>query len=314
MTLRGIDLNLVAVLHALFEEGSVTGAAKSLNVSQPTVSSALSKLRHYFRDDLFVRRAGAMQPTQFALTLRGPVQEVLTILYRDVAPKAQFTPATTTREFILCTSDIGELCFLPLLIEAFRYRVPNAKLRCVSLPTEDVKNAILAGTIDIALGYFPDLVSTEIQSQHLFDHPFVCIARRGHPQFKVPLDIEAFERCLHAVVRHEGRSQEIAEQAMEEMKLERRVFMHSPHFVSLPFLLASSDLISVVPRSLATAFEKVMNLQSTSPPFHIPDIPLCLHSAKRSASDPAIGWLITLVNELFLERDPTLEYDPTTPR
>ena len=305
MNLHGIDRNLIAVLDALYEERSVTAAARRLKVSQPTVSFALGKLRHYFRDDLFVRRSGAMHPTQFALTLRAPVRAVLTILHRDVMPKAHFACEETTREFTLCTSDIGELCFLPLLIDAFRIRAPQATLKCVSFPADAVKTALLSGTIDVALGYFPDLASDEIYSQHLFDHPFVCVARRDHPHFTDKLDLEAFQRCLHAVVHHEGRSQEIAERAIDGMELGRRVLLHSPHFVSLPYLLMNSDLISIVPRSLATAFAQRMGLQSAKPPIIIPDIALSQYWSERTATDPALSWFVALIEELFLGRDPT---------
>jgi DNA-binding transcriptional LysR family regulator len=304
--IRNLDLNLVAVLDALYQERSVTGAARRLKVSQPTVSSALSRLRHYFRDDLFVRERGKMRPTQFALTLQAPVQQILTIVQRDVLPSMHFCPNETMREFTLCTSDIGELCFLPLLIEAFEARAPYASLRCLSLPTGQVKTAIIANTVDVAVGYFPDLGSDEIRSQHLFDHPFVCIARRGHPNFAAPLDLESFLRSKHAVVHHEGRSQEIAEQAMEKLALDRRVFLKSPHFVSLPFLLASTDMMSIVPRSLATSFGNVVGLQVAKPPFDIPDIPLRQHWAERASTDPAVAWLVALIEELFLGADPTL--------
>jgi len=305
MSFKGIDLNLVAVLDALFEEGTVTGAARRLKVSQPTVSYALGKLRNHFNDELFVRREGAMRPTRFGQTLREPVREVLVILHRDVTPKAHFMASETTREFILCTSDIGELCFLPMLIEAICERAPHATLRSVSASVEGVKKALLTGAVDVAVGYFPDLAANEIKSQHLFDHPFVCIAREDHPYLSETIDLETFQRCLHAVVRHEGRSQEIAEQAIDVIGLDRRIFLQSPHFVSLPFLLAGSDLVSIVPRSLATAFEQVMRLKSTTPPIDIPDIPLCQHWASRSVSDPAVVWLVALVEELFLGRDPT---------
>ncbi|MXO72998.1 hypothetical protein GRI99_15315 [Altererythrobacter buctensis] len=106
-------------------------------------------------------------------------------------------------------------------------------------------------------------------------------------------------------MRHEGRSQEIAERAVAEAGLVRHVALHTPHYVSLPFHIASSDLISIVPRNLATSFEKVMDLQIAAPPIAIPDIPLKQHWAKRSATDPAVAWLTSLVEELFLGRDPT---------
>jgi Bacterial regulatory helix-turn-helix protein, lysR family len=53
MELSNLNLNLLAHLDALLAQQNVSGAAEQLNLSQPTVSSALSRLRRHFGDDLF---------------------------------------------------------------------------------------------------------------------------------------------------------------------------------------------------------------------------------------------------------------------
>lgn len=55
MTLDGIDLNLLVVLQALLEEGNVTCAGVRLGMPRPAVSSALTRLRSHYRDELLVR-------------------------------------------------------------------------------------------------------------------------------------------------------------------------------------------------------------------------------------------------------------------
>ncbi len=57
------DLNLIRLLVALYEEKSVTRAAKRLEISQPSVSNGLRKLRAQLGDLLFVRGASGMEPT-----------------------------------------------------------------------------------------------------------------------------------------------------------------------------------------------------------------------------------------------------------
>jgi len=61
MELRDLDLNLLLVLDALYEEGTLTRTAQRLRLSQPTVSAALAKLRQVFGDELFIRAGGVMQ-------------------------------------------------------------------------------------------------------------------------------------------------------------------------------------------------------------------------------------------------------------
>ena len=66
LNLRGIDLNLLPVFEAAYEEGSLSKAAHRLSVTQPAVSHALSRLRVAFRDELFVRHSRGVRPTQVA--------------------------------------------------------------------------------------------------------------------------------------------------------------------------------------------------------------------------------------------------------
>jgi regulatory helix-turn-helix LysR family protein len=61
--LHGIDLNLLPVFEAAYEERSVSRAAARLAMTQSAVSHALSRLRAVFRDELFIRQARAILPT-----------------------------------------------------------------------------------------------------------------------------------------------------------------------------------------------------------------------------------------------------------
>src|SRR5271165_3224482 len=79
--LRAVDLNLLVVFDALMSERSVTRAAARNGLSQPAVSKALNRLRHLFADPLFVRRDRAMEPTDRAMLLAGPINAAL----RDIS-------------------------------------------------------------------------------------------------------------------------------------------------------------------------------------------------------------------------------------
>ena len=82
--LRNFDLNLLLVLDGVLREGTLSNAAKALNVSQPTISSSLAKLREILQDDLFVRSGNGMQPTPRALSLKEPVQRVLAAVKEEI--------------------------------------------------------------------------------------------------------------------------------------------------------------------------------------------------------------------------------------
>ena len=55
MALGGTDLNLLVILQALIEEGSVTRAGMRVGMPQPAVSTALARLRRHYKDELLMR-------------------------------------------------------------------------------------------------------------------------------------------------------------------------------------------------------------------------------------------------------------------
>ena len=77
MALDTIEIRLLQVFDAVYKMRSVTEAAVALDLSQPAVSVALSKLRQHFGDPLFVRTSGGMDPTPFGDSLVRPVRDVL---------------------------------------------------------------------------------------------------------------------------------------------------------------------------------------------------------------------------------------------
>ena len=73
-TCRSVDLNLLPVFEAVYEERSLSRAAIRLAMTQSAVSHALVRLRALFRDELFIRQARGVLPTPAAgrLGCEGP--------------------------------------------------------------------------------------------------------------------------------------------------------------------------------------------------------------------------------------------------
>ena len=305
MDYRKLDLNLLVILDALFEERGVNAVARRLAVSQPNVSFALAKLRDFFGDALLVRAGNRMELTAFGERLRGPVRRVIATVEGEVLQTAAFDPLKTERCFSISTSDIGELTFLPDLIAALDRRAPHATIRCYSMPPQELERSMADGVVDLAVGYFPDIQGSAFYRQKLFEHPFVCVARQGHPDIAGALTLDQFLAARHIVVVHEGRSQELFERRMQQLGLSRRVSLRSPHFMSVPFLVARSELITVVPQAVGRLYASLLPLQLLAPPLDIPPIELHQFWHRRVAQDPAVIWLRHLIAELFMRRDPT---------
>jgi DNA-binding transcriptional LysR family regulator len=218
-----LDLNLLPIAVALYDQRSVSRAAQKLGMSQPAVSAALAKLRKVFGDPLFVRTSRGMEPTPRAAALVPPAREVLMRVDEEVLSDISFSPATTKRVFTFALSDVGEMVFLPRILESLTRLAPSASVRSVTLPLVQTEQGLENGEIDLAIGYFPDLKRSSFFQQRLFTHTFVCLLRADHPIRGNKLSLQQFLDLGHAVVRAESRGQERFENFLVRKKIQRRV-------------------------------------------------------------------------------------------
>ncbi|WP_025100776.1 LysR family transcriptional regulator [Burkholderia sp. A1] len=295
-----LDLNLIPYLVALDETRNVSRAGDLLGVSQPRVSAALGRLREHFGDPLFVRTSRGMEPTPRALALVPAARDALAQIRRGLVAPHDFDPATDTSTFSIALSDVGEIVFLPRLLQELARRAPRANLRSVSLPHAEIERGLEAGGVDLAVGYFPDLGGSNFFQQRLFTHRFICLMRRGHPLAGKPLTLEQFLACGHAVVRAEGRSQEILEQHLAKARLQRRAVLETPHFMSLPFILGRTDLIATVPHAIGYAYAaEHASITLVEPPLPLPRFDLRQHWHRKYHNDLRTAWLRGMVADLF---------------
>jgi DNA-binding transcriptional LysR family regulator len=297
---KKLDLNLLVVLVALFDAGSVSRAALELGLSQPTVSGVLAKLRAYFDDPLFVRAARGMAPTPRCADAVAAAREILRQVDEKLQPEVRFEPARRHSPFTFAMSDVGEIVFLPRLLQALAQASPDTPVRTVSMRPAELARAFEAGEVDLAIGYFPDLKQGDFFQQRLFNHHFVCLLRADHPIQGSRLTLGDFLTLQHAVVQSEGRSQEIFEAYLEANGLTRKVGLYTPHFLSLPRLIAQSDMVVTVPHAIGIEYGTPMHgLKVLHPPFPSPRIELRQHWNLKVHKDARNIWLRRLVKGLF---------------
>ena len=122
MDIRRLDLNLLVVLEAIHAEGSLTRAARRLNLSQPAISHALGRLREALDDPLFLRQGNRMVPTPRTLRLMAPLHEALGLIAEGIQEGARFDATRSQQEFRLGMRDIFESTALPGLLARLRRR------------------------------------------------------------------------------------------------------------------------------------------------------------------------------------------------
>lgn len=270
MELAHIDLNLLVVFQQLLQDRQVSRAAAALGLSQPAVSHALRRLRARLGDELFVRTAQGMEPTAFALQLAEPVGQALATLHRALNSAAVFAPAQSTRSFTLAMTDVGEIYFLPVLMEALAREAPGVTLRVVPAGGEALGQAMAEGRVDLALGLLPQLQAGFFQ-QALFRQGYVCLLRQGHPLAQqATLSQADFLAAGHVRVDAPGTGHGRADAHFERAGWVRTFRLAVPHYVALGHVLASTDLLATVPERFAQRAAAPLGLTTRPLPLDVP--------------------------------------------
>ena len=295
MNVQDLDLNLLRVFDAVLQEKGVTPAAARLRLTQPAVSNALARLRKLFGDPLFVRTPRGVDATPFARELAEPVRQALALLESALAHGAGFDPATSTRAFRFYMSDVGQVEFLPPLVERVQREAPAVRLEAVALEVEDIADALATGALDVAIGFLPGL-GPPVRRQPVFRDPYLCLMRADHPI--AALTKKRFLEASHALVTYRG-GHRVIEEALDRAGLSRRIALRVPHFTVVPMVLERTDLILTLPARVARVFEQRGKLKALAPPVSIPPAEVAVHWHERFEADPGNRWLRGLMIELY---------------
>lgn len=298
---RTLDLNLLRVFDEVMAERSLTRAARNLSITQPAVSNALRRLRASLGDEL-VRRSGAgVEPTAHALALWPSVREALHTLQTSLSPSV-FEPASATTTFVLAMADATAATLIPGLVHTAESQAPGVSLRVVPLTTRDPRRLLEEATVDLAIGYFPavlaDLTAREqageavaFSHQRLYGGEYVCVMRRDHPLASGPLTLGRYCAARHLLVSFSGRPWGFIDEALASLERHRRVVLTVNQFFTAGRVVASSNLLTVLPRHFVSQTGMADDLVLRELPFEVPAVHVEALWHRRQQHGSAHAWL-----------------------
>jgi DNA-binding transcriptional LysR family regulator len=304
MHIKDIDLNLLRLFDAVYRTRSVSRAAESLGLTQPTASQGLMRLRLLIKDPLFIRALGGVAPTPKAERLATAVRSALGTLEEALNESALFDPQESRKTFRMYMSDIGESIFLPPLMLALRRLAPGVRVETFPISVADVAPALDSGSIDFAFGYSQAIKGTE--RIELIKDQYIVLLREGHPflaqlaDADLPSDklLEKLHELEFVAVRTHSETLRI----LQMCRLEEQVRLTTEHFMVLPGIVQSTDFGVVMPRNLARTFVASGGTTIIELPIPTCDFTVSLHWAKRLETDASNRWMRQMLLDLFQER------------
>jgi len=288
INLNRLDLNLLLTLDVLLREHNVTRAAQRLNLSQPSVSVQLARLREIFDDPLLLPGPRGMQPTVRADELREPLRQALEALERAVSPVNAFDPARASVTWRIAATDYTESAVLLPLLNTLRRDAPASRLAVFELNPGQIKRQAEQGDIDLFF-HLREGAPASLHQRLLFTERYVLAGRVGHPAFKRRPSLKQFCQLEHVIVSPEGGGfQAATDDALAARGLTRNVVLSVPHFLFMLDVLARTDLVAVLPERLVA---NTGALQVVDPPLDLPGFDMLMLWHERLHRDPGHKWL-----------------------
>lgn len=296
--LRALDINLLTVFESVYETRNITAAAERLGLTQSAASHALGRLRDALKDDLFIRSRHGLMPTASAQALYPAVHNALDTIRDAVSGKATFDPARSRRSFRIAIPHVmGPFIGLELEKSAAAL-APYVELSfdTRTLPW-DLLTDIEEGRTDVAIDWMPAAEGTFV-NQHLFDDELILIASRDHPRITSTSTAVALEN-ERFVTLHMRPSTAATPHAVRRLIASTRLksAFRVSEFLEVPAVVASTELLGLMPKSIARQLRAIGLLHLLPLPFDLGKVPIVLtwHAGRRR--DPGHMWLRRLVRQ-----------------
>jgi DNA-binding transcriptional LysR family regulator len=289
--MESVDANLLLALDALFQAGSVTGAARRRNVSPPAMSHTLSRLRLAVGDPLFVRAGNRLVPTPRALAMRERVSRAAAEVGSLLRPDLPLDLATLERTFIIRASDATIVTVGHALDVLVRREAPGVALHLVGVLLAEAREIDL--DIGVQYGIAPDL-----RIQTLFHEEMVPVVRKGHPLAGRRVQAARLAGLEHiAVASQRGKLEQLT-----KPRRGRRARPPSrivPSFLAAAALVRASDAYTVIPSRLAAAIVDAFGLCRLSVPGPATKVAVAQSWSPRFDNDAGHVWLRGCVRRAF---------------
>jgi LysR family nod box-dependent transcriptional activator len=294
--LASLDLNLLLALDALLTERSVTRAAQRLNLSQPSLSGSLARLRHHVDDELLARHGNSYELTPLALQLRELTTVALADLERLFDRPAVFDPGRSTREFSVIASDYALIVLGRDIWDLVRKQAPGVRLRFSANTPSLVESA--ASTLRGVDGLIvPHGFVDEMPHAELFTDDWVCIVSADNGRVGDELTMEDLGELPWILTYNARAAFTSAARQLQMLGVEARVTMVVEQFVVLPFLVVGTDRIALVQSRLVDRLRGMEGLRVLACPYDAIPIMEALWWHPVHGPDPEHAWMRSVIIE-----------------
>lgn len=289
LNLRRLDLNLLTVFEAVYQERSQQKASERLYMSQPAISNAISRLRTLLDDRLFYGNK-TIQTTHKADELYPQVHQALSLIRAEILEKEHFQAERSRRTFTIAISYASGFLLGSPIFQKLDALAPDCKLTIRTIdPHDEIPKLLRDQTIDLAVSH-RDFEDPMLVSELCLNFEMVAVVRNQHPRIRDTITRTMLETEEYVAVHdfayrtHDRELRELMDHAQSRARVE------VPNALMLPVILEETDLVALIPRVHADMMAKRYDLGI----YSLPTPPVVSHASliwhRAYEKDPSLSW------------------------
>lgn len=260
-----IDINLYPLFIAIYEQRSISKAAKILCITQSAASHALQRLRQHLKDDLFVRVSNQMLATPFAEQIYPVIKNALILIQSISMQKQSFDPNSIQTLKVAVHDEIEPIIF-PKLVEHFQKLNLIIQFSSIKLDRKTIITDLATQQIDFVIDLEQNL-GEKIQFNKLAQDQFVVCTQQ-----------KMMDEAIYLASPHIGVSSRRTGVLVEDIYLNRQqfsrqIFLRCQHYsTALQILTQEPQLILTIPKNILAHLRLAQNLNVFDVPVYLPYI------------------------------------------
>ena len=295
--LRNLDLNLLTVFEAVYLHKGIVHAAKALNLTPSSVSQSIQKLRNTFPDPLFIRNGQGISPTAYATNLHKHISQGL----NSILTGLDFTHDNDKSRVLTvsCFPYIALITF-PLILKELEKINCNYTLK--HLPLHDPEDTLIQHRADLVIDISP-LFNKSLKAITLMSDSAVFVCRKNHPTVHKTLSAEEAVALPQTTLMTNASDLKRMQFELSESLPDRPVVFTSYNAINILSMVASTDLLGILPEKLVDMFANTFEVQKLTCEIPTLSYTMMMYYNKAANSDKTLSMIIDAIGDAFVQQE-----------
>ncbi|HEY3590128.1 MAG TPA: LysR family transcriptional regulator [Buttiauxella sp.] len=246
-----VKLHQIRAFVAVTQSGSIRGASRALNLSQPALTKSIKELEEGMSARLFIRRSQGVALTECGESFYQHARLILEELRAAQEDILQRQGQLAGQINIGLGASISRT-LMPPVITSFHQKHPQVKVRIMEGQLVSMINALRQGELDFTINtYYQGPYDQEFTFERLLEKPFAVFAREGHPA----INAKSIKELLHynwTMPTPRGSYYKQLEELFQKRSEMPNVSVVCETFSACISLVAQSDFLSILPAELGS--------------------------------------------------------------